>query len=127
MVNRRVSINPHLPDGRCGFSFVTMPTEKTEVIFTIDSPHQEPLARAVQEFLESHGIPAAVACLPFITALPNPPWGSVAVRAEDAPAPGNSWSSFFSVSLPPRSSQRKPSDAPRINESMGQWVNESSS
>ncbi len=62
-----------------------MSTEKTAVIFTIDSPNQEPLARAVQEFLESHDIPAAVACLPFITALPNPPWGSVAVRTEDAP------------------------------------------
>lgn len=86
MVNRQVSINPHLPhQARCGFSFVTMPTEKTEVIFTIDSPNQEPLARAVQEFLESHGIPAAVSYLPFITALPNPPWGSIAVRAADAP------------------------------------------
>ncbi|MDW8368314.1 MAG: hypothetical protein RMK49_20920 [Abditibacteriales bacterium] len=51
---------------------------------TIDSPHQEPLAWAVQEWLGWHGIPAAVARLPFITALPNPSWGSVAVRAADA-------------------------------------------
>jgi hypothetical protein len=70
-----------------GFAFLhsIVPTPKTEVVFTIASANDEPLARMVQEWLESQGIPAAIATLPFITALPNQQWGSVAVRAKDAP------------------------------------------
>jgi hypothetical protein len=84
-----------------------MPAEKTEVIFTIDSPHQEPLARAVQEFLESHSIPAALSCLPFITALPNPRWGSVAVRAADAPRARQLVQQFLLRQPPPTPQPKK--------------------